>query len=422
MRTIWICNMPAQAVNACLGDGNTEGNWLDHALSDLMKNDFSVLRILYRAPSVQCGAIDPNTTFSSFLEEKPDQYYPELEEFFSGEFQTFHPDVIHIWGTEYGHTLAAVNAAEKCGVLDRVCISIQGLCSVYAEHYIGGLPEKVVKSSTFRDFIQHDNLLAQKDFFARRGALEIMALQKVRHVIGRTPWDSFWTKKYNANRQYHFCNETLRKPFYDGKWSYEKCEKHSVFAPSCAYPIKGFHFLLEAFADVAAQYPDAKLYVTGNGYFPKDFKSALRMQTYQVYLRRLTIRLGLKNKVHFLGKLSAEGMKQAMLNANAFVLSSVIENSPNSLGEAMLLGVPCAAADVGGVAELLKSPDEGLVFQSEDAARISEAICHIFELKQEAAALGKKASAHAGTTHNPEINTRTLMDIYTEIACEERAR
>ena len=59
----------------------------------------------------------------------------------------------------------------------------------------------------------------------------------------------------------------------------------------------------------------------------------------------------MEDKIEFLGRLSAEGMKQAYLDANVFVMPSTIENSPNSLGEAMLLGVPCVAADVGGVAE-----------------------------------------------------------------------
>lgn len=416
MRIVWICNMPPQAVNVSLGRADAEGNWLDHALSDLIETGDSVIRVLYRAPNVERGDINEQTGFASFLEVKPDKYYDELEKFFAEEYHAFSPDVIHIWGTEYGHTLAAVNAAEHCGILERVCISIQGLCSVIAKHYTAGIPERVTKMYTFRDFIQRDNLAAQKRFFARRGELEIKALQKVQHVIGRTPWDRKWTKTYNPDRQYHFCNETLRMPFYDGLWSFDSCEKHSVFASSCSYPIKGFHYLLEAFAEVVARYPDAILYVTGNGYFPDSLKNLLRLQTYQVYLQWLTSRLGLKNHVRFTGKLSAEGMKQRLLSANVFVLPSVVENSPNSLGEAMLLGVPCVAADVGGVSSLMSAPKEGIICQSADVSALTDGICQVFAMeKEKTESMGHNASLHAQFTHDAKLNTSALVSIYSQI-------
>ncbi len=59
----------------------------------------------------------------------------------SWELDTFQPDVIHVWGREYGHP-AMVNAAEKAGLLDSLAVSIQGLCSVYAGHYAEGVPSR----------------------------------------------------------------------------------------------------------------------------------------------------------------------------------------------------------------------------------------------------------------------------------------
>lgn len=42
-----------------------------------------------------------------------------------------------------------------------------------------------------------------------------------------------------------------------------------------------------------------------------------------------------------------------MLNANMFLLPSAIENSPNALGEAQMLGVPCVSSRVGGVEDMI---------------------------------------------------------------------
>ena len=46
------------------------------------------------------------------------------------------PDIIHIWGTEYSHTLAMMNVSESMGIIDKVLISIQGLTSIIAQHYL----------------------------------------------------------------------------------------------------------------------------------------------------------------------------------------------------------------------------------------------------------------------------------------------
>ena len=106
------------------------------------------------------------------------------------------------------------------------------------------------RGSTFRDVVRRDNIVKQREKFVLRGILEEKALQKARHIIGRTDWDLACVRRINPEAKYHFCNETLRQPFYQGTWRYESCRKHRIFASSCAYPVKGFHYLLEAFGQI----------------------------------------------------------------------------------------------------------------------------------------------------------------------------
>ena len=108
-------------------------------------------------------------------------------------------------------------------------------------------------------------------------------------------------------------------------------------------------------------------------------------------------------------------MKQAFLDANVFALTSTMENSPNSLGEAMVLGVPSVAADVGGVRNLMCHGEEGLVYTSGDVTALTEDILQLFALEERAAELGEKARTHAQKTHDPEKNLQDLMDIYHAI-------
>ena len=245
--------------------------------------------------------------------------------------------------------------------------------------------------------------------------METKALEKLRHVIGRTGWDRRCALSIHPELSYHFCNETLRETFYEGRWDYGSCQKHRIFASSCSYPIKGFHYLLEAFAQVVQAYPDATLAVTGRSFLASDLKGKLCQGSYEKYLGALAKKYHLEDKLLFLGDLSAGEMKQAFLDSNVFVLSSTLENSPNSLGEAMLLGVPSVAADVGGVRDLMEHGTEGLVYEAGDVQALAEHILRMFGMGEAASALGEAARSHALQTHDPETNLRELMKIYEEI-------
>lgn len=411
MKLLWLCNMMPGILK-----GGSGGLWVDHVLEDLRKLDIQI-RILCPGDGSQ-GSVDDKCSYGTFVRCVPHSYPGNLEGVFRKELETFQPDVIHIWGTEYGHTLAMAKAAQMTDLLDRTVVSIQGLCSIYTGHYAEGVPESVQKGYTFRDLMRQDNIRRQQGKFAMRGSMEVSALRLIRHVIGRTDWDLACTSQFNPQAQYHFCNETLRTCFYQDRWEYENCIKHRIFASSCAYPVKGFHYLLKAFAEVVRVYPDATLAVTGRSFLPDGFAGKLRQNSYERYLAKLVKQYSLEGKIEFLGSLSAQQMKEEYRKANAFVLPSTIENSPNSLGEAMLLGVPCVASDVGGVSNLMVHGKEGYVYQSTAPYMLAHYIKQVFSREAEAANMGAAAREHACMTHDPRKNLQDLLKIYQTLAKE----
>ena len=78
----------------------------------------------------------------------PEKYDAALEESLGAVIKDFEPDIVHIFGTEYPHTLACVKAFRHPS---RTLIGIQGLCSSIAEVYMADLPYSVQKKKTFRD-------------------------------------------------------------------------------------------------------------------------------------------------------------------------------------------------------------------------------------------------------------------------------
>lgn len=186
MRILWLCNMVPGAVRASLGGSRDGGLWIDHVLEDLRRQDVAMLLLCLGGEG--SGKLDERTSYALFSQGKPYVYSPALEERFGLWLRDFQPDIIHIWGTEYAHCLAMVNAAKKAGMGQRVVISIQGLCGVYARHYCEGVPERECSRSTLRDFLRQDNVRQQQEKYRLRGVLEHQALREVSHVIGRTDW------------------------------------------------------------------------------------------------------------------------------------------------------------------------------------------------------------------------------------------
>ena len=108
-------------------------------------------------------------------------------------------------------------------------------------------------------------------------------------------------------------------------------------------------------------------------------------------------------------------MMKTMKKCNVFVLPSAVENSPNTLVEAMLLGMPCVSACVGGVQDLISDCQEGFLYPYDEPHIMAYQISTIFDDADTAKRLGNNAKKRASVTHNLENNMRQLIDIYTKV-------
>jgi len=226
----------------------------------------------------------------------------------------------------------------------------------------------------------------------------------------------------------------LRSNFYEGSWDLDKCEKHSIFLSQGDYPIKGLHYMLKAMPKILENYPDTKVYVAGNSIVNyKTIKDKIKISSYGKYIRELLHKNHLEDKVFFLGKMNAEEMKAQFLKSATFVCPSVIENSPNSLGEAMLLGVPCVAAEVGGINSIFNNGLDGIAYpgygsleyveQTDKETAQSKVLAHsvlrMWSDEEKMKEYSQNASEHARRTHDGKINYKRLVEIYCNISRED---
>lgn len=410
MKILWLCNIMLPIISEDLNlPINPTGGWLTGLSNDLLESDNVELSVCFPWKEKITGSVDSLNYYSFNKKHFNEETFIEI-------INNVKPDVINIFGTEFKHTITMLNAAEIIGVLKQTIITMQGLVSLISKHYYSNLPTSIIHAWTLRDVLRLDNIHLAKKSFAKRGKNEILALKKAVHVMGRTDWDKACSKQINPNCIYHHCNETLRDSFYNDEWTYEKCEKHSLFVSQCSYPIKGMHLMLEAMKEIVKDYPDAHLYTTGFNPLKLTFKQKLLQNSYNRYLGKLIKKYRLTNNVTFLGLLNEANMKQRYLKSNVFVSCSSIENSPNSVGEAMLLGVPVVSSDVGGVKNLMTHNEDGVIYPFDEPYMISYYVKQIFSDLEMAEKFSKNARFHARTTHNRQKNVSTVLDIYKKIA------
>lgn len=425
MKVLWLCNimLPVIAESLGLPSSNKEG-WLSGLAARLYKQEDGDIELGVCFP-VTDGAMQGSVAWSKgkqiayygFTENTtcPECYDKAVEGRLKTIIEDFKPDVVHCFGTEYPHTLAMTRAF---GRPERTLIGIQGLCFVYADAYMADLPERIRRRTLFRDFVKRDNLPMQQEKYRMRGEYEKEALKNTAHVTGRTDWDKKWTNEINPQAKYHFMNETLRGQFYGPIWDDDHCEKYSIFLSQGNYPIKGLHYMLWALPEILKKYPQAHVYVSGDvitGF--STIKEKIKISNYGKYLLELIRENGLEKSVTFCGRLSAEAMLERFLKSHVFVSASSIENSPNSVGEAMLLGMPVISSRVGGVHNMLTDGEEGFLYETADVKVLADHICYVFDEnnKERVRSMGQKAREHALKTHDPEENYRRLTEIYHEI-------
>ena len=168
--------------------------------------------------------------------------------------------------------------------------------------------------------------------------------------------------------------------------------------------------LLDAVASLRKDFPGVSLALAGG---VEDLPYGKRLQ------RRIALR-GLKGAVEFLGLLNEENMTAELCKAHVFVIASLLENSPNSLCEAQMVGLPCVASYCGGIPSFVEEGQTGLLFPAGDAAVLAERIREVFVDDHLARKLGAQAKRTALTRHDPEMVTRTVMKTYATVISETR--
>jgi glycosyltransferase involved in cell wall biosynthesis len=153
-------------------------------------------------------------------------------------------------------------------------------------------------------------------------------------------------------------------------------------------PQKGQSYLMEAAAIVARTRPDVRFVIVSDG----ELRDAITAQAASLGIADKLVITGLRTDV-----------TEILAASDLFVLSSLWEGMPLSLIEAMSVGVPAVATDVGGVGQLLKDGVTGLLVPPADSQALAAAIAR--SLDHPAAARSRASTAKAMVLREFDIGT-----------------
>ena len=331
--------------------------------------------------------------------------------------QEFNPDLIHVQGTEYFY--GCFDPQVYCG--RPVVVSLQGLISGIHPHYMGGISPRELRGTNWnaRFFLKGRTLLSEQTTWREgRAVQEQKVLRQQSNFIGRTLWDRDVVQFYNPRARYFTVNENLRPPFYATRRTAQTIRRYSIYCSAAASTaLKGAHWLIRAVAALKSEFPDVELRIAAADglHPPKGLKGLMFDQSYHAYLRRLIKQLNVGSNIIALPSMPADKIAEELQSAELFVLPSMCENSPNSLGEAMLVGTPSIATFVGGIPSILKDGVEGKLVPPGDPAALAGAIRRWFMHSEEAEACVEPARRTALKRHNARANAETTLSVYHEL-------
>jgi glycosyltransferase involved in cell wall biosynthesis len=170
---------------------------------------------------------------------------------------------------------------------------------------------------------------------------------------------------------------------------------------------KGMRTLIEAMPAVLAEVPDARLAVAGEG-------------TERPLLEQLIWERDLHDSVRLIG--TTEGPSPLFSGCDLFVNPAWAEAFPYTILEAMSLGMPIVATDVGGSGEAVEEEVTGRLVPPHDAERLAAAILDLLSDPDHARELGRTAAARYRERFTVERMVDGVCSVYSELGVRTDVR
>lgn len=313
----------------------------------------------------------------------------------------FKPDIIHIFGTEQAYGLIIPHLKVPA------IIQIQGNLTIYSKKWFSGLSfHSILRYTNPRKLLMGHSCFHDYFSYSKRAIREQEIFRCCKYFIGRTDWDRRITKALSVNSTYFHCDELLREQFYHLRWSDPANEKIILFSTLKANTYKGIETILETAAILKKQrifqFEWQVAGVGGTEDIVRIIEKAYKLKF-------------IEHHIVFKADLNAEALSTSLLRADCFIHPSHIDNSPNSVCEAMLLGMPIIATYAGGIPSIIKDKNDGILVQDGDPYALAGAIIELARNRDYANQLGANARIRALVRHDHSKIEQDVLSIYSKV-------
>ena len=156
---------------------------------------------------------------------------------------------------------------------------------------------------------------------------------------------------------------------------------------------------IDAIKSLISDYPDLIFLFVGDGPLHNEIERKIQDLQLEKHIRLLGAR---------------SDIKEILSVSDIFVLPSLWEGMPNSVIEAMCIGLPVIVSDVDGCAEVVSSPDLGILFNPENIDKLSSSIKILIDSPDRRTMLGKNARKHVKDNFNQEHVIDKFENLYTQ--------
>lgn len=413
MKILWLSSTPCGAIEK-LKLGIVTGGWMKSLEEHLVSVENIELHVaFYYGYKTEYFKYNKTYYYPVFRRQKGSKFNKLLSKIISTNYinelneiytiiKNVNPDIIHIHGTE-----------DNWGLIQKRCsiptlVSLQGILNPYSEKYFSGIPLlTTILYQSIKSKLKLNTYYSTYKKLKRHAKREIEIFSISKNIMGRTDWDKRISRLLSPNCNYFTGNEMLRPVFYQNKWEQNTIkDRITIVSTSTSTLYKG----LETIVKTAILLKNNKT-ISFEWLIVGQTESGTLAQIVKKWLKVKYCDLGIK----FMGLKNEFELVEILLSSDVYCQVSHIENSPNSLCEAMILGMPIVASFAGGTDTILTNREEGILYQDGDPYSCAGAILEIVNNRE----LGQKYSLNARKKalkrHNPEYIISSLIHSYSEI-------